>query len=164
MSRANPATTHDNAGIAAWNFKLTHEVHSYEDATRALTALYASAGPEHIGTDRIKYVMHHRETHYGQKFGPHMWLVDLGSYIAVVLYDTQIVRYYPDGTFSVDNGGFNTPTTSERIGAVVPDGFWAYHKQKMLGLHHVDFRGVLWPLDHTKRINPTTITVTEVIL
>jgi len=29
MSRANPATTHQYAGIAAWNVKLRAEIHSY---------------------------------------------------------------------------------------------------------------------------------------
>lgn len=62
------------------------------------------------------------------------WTDDLGDVdeIEIVLYYTPIVRYYADGTFSVDNGGFNTPTTSRRITQFTPRWFWAYHENKKL--------------------------------
>ena len=52
--------------------------------------------------------------------------------IDVVLYDTPIVRYYKDGSFSVDNGGFNTPTTMNRINQFTPSWFWCCHMRKKL--------------------------------
>jgi hypothetical protein len=50
----------------------------------------------------------------------------------IILYRTPIVRYYPDGTFSVDNGGFNTPTTSSRVSQFTPDWFTGQHERKKL--------------------------------
>ena len=95
------AATHDNAGIAAWRFKLEGEIGSYEDCA---TFLAEYGGPV-LTTSR--------------KLGPQMTVVrnqDEG-YCAVRLYATEIIRYYPDGTFSVDNGGFNTLTTKARLDA-----------------------------------------------
>lgn len=161
MSRANPATTHGNAGIAAWRFKLRAEIGSYEDCR--------------------EFVRENDPDHVCAELGPQMRVLLLGDghdpafsedVYAVTLYKTEIVRYYPDGTFSVDNGGWNTPTTSERLQAVVPEGFRTYHQQKRLGMtgpygtpsHRWATRakpehqppGVLWPLDHSIRIEPTT--------
>lgn len=52
--------------------------------------------------------------------------------IDIVLYDTPIVRYYSDGTFSVDNGGYNTLTTARRITQFSPNGYWFGHQHKKL--------------------------------
>lgn len=151
--------THDNAGIAAWNFKLKGEVKSYEQAR----AFVRENDPNCIMAE----------------LGPKMHVLLLGDghgyredVYAVVLYNTEIIRYYPDGTFSVDNGGHNTPTTTARLKAVLPDGFGCYHfstreiKGK-LGLFHyespydttpwpkrrkVQTGNTLWPLDHSRRI------------
>lgn len=149
MSRANPHTTHDNAGIAAWNFKLKGEIGSYEDCIK-----FACENEAVTATSM----------HADWALGPKMvlrlnTLGDSGeNYYAVVLYNTEIIRYYPDGTFSVDSGGFNTPTTRERLNAVLPYRYSrasgangsAYFKQKKLGV------GGLWPLDHSKRISIET--------
>lgn len=51
---------------------------------------------------------------------------------AIVLYDTEIVRYFMDDKFSVDNGGFTTPTSSRRISQFTPDGYNFYHHNKKL--------------------------------
>lgn len=112
--RANPATTHDNAGIAAWRFKLKAEIDSYGDANTFL----GGAKERELGPHMI--VREHST--------PTSWR----DYIAVVLYDTEIIRYYPDGTFSVDNGGWNTLTTRARLNAVVPKGFHVWHERKQL--------------------------------
>lgn len=53
-------------------------------------------------------------------------------YYAIVLYDTEIVRYYVDSTFSVDNGGHNTLTTARRIRQFTPSWFWCNHADKQL--------------------------------
>lgn len=57
---------------------------------------------------------------------------DVNDFIAVVLYETDVVRYYPDGTFSVDNCGFNTPTTSSRVNQFTPAGYGFFHERKKL--------------------------------
>lgn len=151
--------THDNAGIAAWNFKLKGEVKSCEQAR----AFVQENDPDGVMAE----------------LGPKMHVLLLGDghgysedVYAVVLYNTEIIRYYPDGTFSVDNGGHNTLTTRERLQAVLPDGFGCYHfstkeLKGKLGLTHfkrpfgqtsfpkrrkVQTADTLWPLDHSRRI------------
>lgn len=142
--------THEYAGISAWDFKLKAEVVNYEQAREFLSGRnIAYLGPQMIIAEE------HCEE-YAQT-----------SFFAVVLYNTEIIRYYPDDTFSVDNGGFNTLTTTERLQAVLPDGFRCFHfstheiKGK-LGLIYgdspwprrrkVQASSTLWPLDHSRRI------------
>ena len=57
------------------------------------------------------------------------------EFIAIVLYDTEIIRYYMDGTFSVDNGGYNTPTTASRVTQFTLPGYSAYHAKKQMWLN-----------------------------
>jgi hypothetical protein len=126
--------SHPHSGIAAWNFKLKAEIHSYEDCV----AFLGESAPPRVG----------------RVLGPHMQVTGPpmnNGYYAVVLYDTEIIRYYPDGSFSVDNGGLNTLTTSARLSAVLPEGWNAFHHQKQLGIGTFG-RARLWPLDHSKRI------------
>jgi hypothetical protein len=52
--------------------------------------------------------------------------------VDIVLYDTPVVSYYRDGSFSVDNGGFNTPTTMNRVNQFAPHWFWIGHIDKKL--------------------------------
>jgi hypothetical protein len=133
---------HIHAGIAAWNFKLLGKVNSYAEAETFMR--------EH-GDDGFA------------KLGPHMTLIHEGHDLdpdqgartyAVELYSTKILRYYPDGTFSVSNGGHPTPTTTARLNAVLPEGFSAFHQERMLGLNYR--RGLrtaqLKQLDHGIRI------------
>lgn len=62
------------------------------------------------------------------------WMREAKPAYEVILYETPIVRYYPDGTFSVDNGGFNTPTTSQRVSQFTPAWFTGAHERKKLVL------------------------------
>jgi hypothetical protein len=48
--------------------------------------------------------------------------------IAVCLYNTDIITYYPDGTFIAKNGGFNTPTTSTRCNQFGPKNWCFFHE------------------------------------
>ena len=161
--------THSNAGIASWRFNLKAEIGSYEDCAGFVAERVREEGavktPEQ-GGHALRFTARGGES-YDYELGPKMRLVMKADCYAIVLYDTEIIRYYPDGTFSVDNGGFNTPTTAYRLSAVLPDNFYnAFHHQKQLGLRHKDGRwptrgkvqpeGVLWPLDHSIRIDPTT--------
>ena len=54
------------------------------------------------------------------------------GWIAIQLYNSEIVRYYADGTFSVDNCGFNTPTTRQRVDQFTPKWFFPSHYKKQL--------------------------------
>lgn len=147
MSRANPRTTHGNAGIASWRFKLKAEVHSYEDAAQFLR----DTEPRW----RLVGDVEHGVEHGTFDLGPHMVVVEQRDYLAVMLYDTEIIRYYPDGTFSVDNGGHSTPTTMYRLNAVLPDGWVANHHKKQLALRRVDGDWLeFWPCTHDRRITP----------
>jgi hypothetical protein len=164
VSRANPLTTHDNAGIAAWRFKLSHKIDSFGTAYDAEQEIYSSLCPADIDK-MVKLLPDLNGYRYGYKIGPQMWVADRGDYMAVWLYDTEIIRYYPDDTFSVDNGSFNTPTTSERLTAVLPSEFIAFHHRKKLGLsligHGGNWPGPLWPLNHSTRIDLTTGQIVE---
>jgi len=112
MSRANPATTHQYAGIAAWNVKLRAEIHSYDDARKFL------------GDQK------------SEKLSAHMFVLTTDDYatIDIVLYSTTILRYTADGKFWADNGGYNTPTTTQRLNMLAP-GPWqfAHSKKRLVG-------------------------------
>lgn len=128
MSRANPRTTHLNAGIPANSYiKAKAEVKSYEDAATFL------------GNDREKKLASNTVVH---RVAP--------DAIAVRLYETDIITYYADGTFTADNGGFNTPTTSTRCTQFGPRGWFFYHHKKKLGGRGP--HGNHWPLDSEKRL------------
>lgn len=141
MSRANPLTTHNNAGIAATTTVKTKKdlvVNSFETAERAFFELSE---------------------------GSFRWEVNLASnvrlrrqpgYFAIVLYDTEIVRYYPDGTFSVDSGGFNTPTTANRVTQFTPDGWRGFNEKKQLGIWKPPHENKIeiHPATHNERITP----------
>lgn len=60
----------------------------------------------------------------------------------IVLYDTEVVRYYQDGTLSVDNGGFSTITTMRRVNQFAPDGAQFWHDDKVLVLVHCEEFGL----------------------
>lgn len=103
--------SHDNAGIAASNYLKTvggAVIHSYADCVKFLDGQPLKQVASNVVI----------ENHY--------------EYISVVLYRTEIVRYYPDETFSVDNGGFNTLTTSTRVNQFTPDGYFFGHTNKKL--------------------------------
>lgn len=202
---SNMIASHDNAGIASWRFNLKAEIGSYEDCERAMDKLddgygFAKIGPRmtliHEGHDMdspfVVYVDGLPETGFEhdtredaedeaslvreQVADPSLVMVKQTSRTyAVELYHTKIIRYYPDGTFSVSNGGYATPTTRERLQAVLPDGFLAYHHstpylKRKLGLEKLSQDGsrtfptrgktqpdhVLWPLDHSVRIDAKT--------
>lgn len=116
MGRANPRTTHLNAGIPANHpIKAIAIVRSFAEAEAFL------ADPEHDGP------------HSERPLASNVRVVQR-SYdaIAIRLYNTDIITYYRDGTFSFDNGGFNTPTTSTRCNQFGPRGWFFYHHKQLL--------------------------------
>lgn len=107
----SPRSTHDNAGIAAnMDIKTKATIKSWADADAFL-------GKSESSKQLASNVTVER---------------DLKDTIHVTLYSTRIVSYYPDETFSVNNGGFNTPTTSRRVTQFTPDGYVFWHHKKML--------------------------------
>ncbi len=61
--------------------------------------------------------------HDSRKLENNTYLERRGENIAIRLHRTDIVTHYPDGSFSLNDGGWNTPTTAERIQAYAPT--WA---------------------------------------
>jgi hypothetical protein len=164
-SRSNPYTTHDYAGIVANNpiktIKLAEDVTSYDKAVLAYDRILWAIHQGKLGSHRRRRVAS-ATSWQDVMIASNVWLRRVLSeapgiepYMAIVLYDTEIVRYYPDGTFSVDNGGFNTPTTSSRITQFTPDGFHAWHKDKQIILTNIDSdwnARTFHPATHNERI------------
>lgn len=126
-TRYNPLTTHQYAGIAAnmtiktvdsYQFDSFDACHRFADTHKMVVE-----GEWNIASNvRLRSVP--------EEDGLSI------AYYAIVLYKTEIVRYYDDRqTFSVDNGGHNTPTTSERVTQFTPAGYAAHHSQKRLVLN-----------------------------
>ena len=44
---------------------------------------------------------------------------------AVRLHATDVVTLHPDGSYTLDSGGWDTPTTKERINRFAPVAVWA---------------------------------------
>lgn len=120
--------THDHAGIAA-NMNINVVDDWVFDSYNACTGFDAQHNVDFVG--------------YGEREWKIASNVRLRSndtcsehYYSIVLYDTEIVRYYRDNqTFSVDNGGFNTPTTATRVTQFTPAGYYAMHFRKQLVLN-----------------------------
>ena len=54
-----------------------------------------------------------------EKIAPNTWLRQLDTDIIVCeLYNTDVAKFYSDGNVVLFTGGYNTPTTRERIAAV----------------------------------------------
>jgi len=50
------------------------------------------------------------------------------SEIALHYYNTDIVLYNPDGSLSLNSGGYRTVTTKQRINWALPQGWYLYQK------------------------------------
>lgn len=109
------ASTHQYAGISA-NMEIAARgtVHSYRDGITYLDGQHSRLIASNVMVR----------------------LSDDKSYVAIVLYDTEIIRYYDDNqTFSVDNGGFATPTSASRVSQFTPPGYAAHHSHKRMVLN-----------------------------
>lgn len=109
MSRHLGLSTHIHAGIAALgNIKAKAECHTYEEYAAFLAGEKERVIASNVTVRRL----------YDDSIG-------------VVLYETLVLRYYQDGTFSADNGGYRTLTTSNRCTQFGPAGvrFWHHRKQ-----------------------------------
>ncbi len=57
-----------------------------------------------------------------RKIANNTWLVRDGEAIAVVLHNTAVVVWTPDGRVQISTGGWDTPITRDRIHGCVPAG------------------------------------------
>jgi len=91
-----------------------------------------------------------------RRLASHVWIVGLGqNAVGVKLYDTVIVKFYKNGTFSVSNEGFNTLTTAYRISQFTPEGWTFWHAQNMLvGTKEYDWENCCSDLTHKVRLKP----------
>lgn len=109
--------TNEYAGIAAnINIKAKAEIASYADAAEFLGDEDSRELASNVWVERAVGVSRDRAAIY------------------VRLYKTRIVTYYSDETFSVRNGGYNTPTTSRRVTQFTPAGYIFFHHNKQLAL------------------------------
>lgn len=98
--------------------------------------------------------------------------------ISIRLHYTDIITMHPDGSFEVNNGGWQTKTTLRRLNDYLPGGwsvythdgtwYWAVHGkghiqnqdpegrtlQPYENHDHVDAQGVLHPRRHAFRMRP----------
>ena len=111
--------SHPNAGIPANTFiKAKAEIHSYEDAA----AFLGDEVEREIGSN-VRIVRTDLKGRRRQD-----------ASISVRLYATDIITYYPGGTFNADNGGYFTPTTSSRATQFGPEGwYFGHHECRLFG-------------------------------
>lgn len=53
------------------------------------------------------------------KLGNNTWLEDFDGGVAVRLHDTRIVKFWLDGSITLQTGGYRTVTTKERLNQFV---------------------------------------------
>lgn len=71
---------------------------------------------------------------------------------SIMFRHTPVLIYYADGTFSADNGGFNTPSTTNTMNRYGPPGWHFFHrKRKLFGQHADDEPETAHIMSHQKR-------------
>jgi hypothetical protein len=109
--------------MATWSPRYVNaktDIHSYQD-----TEVFLGAEPS-------------------RRLAHNTWVVRRGAGIAIRLYATDILTYYPDGTFKANTGGYSTLTTMRRMNQFGPRGWWFYRKDHALRarFHHGEERMV----------------------
>lgn len=97
---SGPGASHDFAGIAALGVKAKADCHTFEEYDAYLGYEYEKGLAAKIVVKRVDK-----------------------DQIAVVLYDTQILVFHRNGTFYANDGGFQTPTTRNRLMQFGPRGW-----------------------------------------
>jgi hypothetical protein len=129
--RRNPLTTHINAGIAALGVKTVRPFHaSYEWCMGFLEDRLFRNLASNVHVCRVK-----------------------PGVVEIQLYNTPIIRYYRNGTFSVDACGFNTPTTRNRINQFTPEGWtFGFNDKQLYGMKR--YANGAENLTHKVRLKP----------
>jgi hypothetical protein len=68
-----------------------------------------------------------------RKVANHTYLIRRGGDIAVKLHATDVVTLHPDGSITLNSGGWHTPTTKERM-----THYYGYQTGHRYGLHSID--------------------------
>ncbi len=110
---------HNWAGLAAWNLKSKAECHTYEEYEKFLGPRNNRGIASNVEVVRYSFPVTNSVA------------VVLGA-IGIKLYQTVILMYFSDHTFSADNGGYDTPTTIYRLHRFGPVGVSFYHKNRKL--------------------------------
>lgn len=152
--------THNNAGIAASSFvavKGDAEITTFSEALAFLKKnggghlmrptiedkfdTMWKVGDEVVigkGTKNVKLRVLEIEARYENRFGD-------PTTIGLVLYDTVIVAYYLDGTFTTNSGGHRTPTTCTRLNQFTPDSHHFHVGNRVL------WNGAFYADEHANR-------------
>jgi hypothetical protein len=48
------------------------------------------------------------------------YAVDVGDYVSILLHQTAVIRFYPDGRIVLNTGGWQTVTTKDRLNRCLP--------------------------------------------
>jgi len=82
--------------------------------------------------------------HTMRKYANNTYLVRNSDNLALRYHNTDVVKFYPNGNIVLDNGGWYTSTTKERINYVLPNPFYLTQSKGVWYIHnrdtHTDFR------------------------
>ena len=93
-----------------------------------------SAGSDYRDLEKLLLESRNKEN---KKIGANTYVIRYGDgSIGVVLYQTRILRYYPNGDVDVNFGGYMTPTTFSRINSLIPYGWNLRKKAGKLALEN----------------------------
>jgi hypothetical protein len=82
-----------------------------------------------------------------RKIGNNTWLERRGDDIAVRLHDTDIVVYHPDGSITLDTGGWFTVTTKARMNEHTEFGVSSVRGEWQVAVRNPAHHPVPWPSD-----------------
>lgn len=81
-------------------------------------------------SNKYEVMKHNLEHNIGEQGVKTLLIQHQDGSIALRYHQTDVVTAYPDGTVKLDNGGFQTNTTKERINRYLPDGHQLYQEKK----------------------------------
>lgn len=67
-----------------------------------------------------------------RKIGNNTFAIRYPDFIALRLHATDILKFYPDGSFRVSTGGWNTNVTRNRVNEYMPPGWGIYSQSGTL--------------------------------
>lgn len=126
-------STHDYAGIAAFQIrtKRNAEIKSF---AQALDFLRTESGNTlfRVGYEEVLALRSENLRLRVLAVEPSIGPLGTPTEIGVVLYDTVIVTYRNDETFTTNSGGYLTPTTTSRMGQFTPEWTWFGRANRVL--------------------------------
>lgn len=78
--------------------------------------------------------------HESRKIGNNTYLKRRDDCIAIRLHETDILKFYPDGSFSICAEDWQTVTTKARLNEYLPAGYSIYQKNSVWYLHVGDWQ------------------------